>query len=252
MQFLSPRFFDPARQAPLDERVQREVAYQWWGFTVGLKSFDDAWLSQGLAEWSAFNLREATMTGAALDAAQRDMMERALMFEQSASILRAPSTLDDTSPQYQSIVFYKGAMVFKMLRETLGREKFDRLLRTAAEQYRGKSISIDDFEKLASQAAGENLRYFFARWVEGTGVPEFSVEYQIIRTRAGKFKARGTVKQNFENLRMPIELMLRSEGDTQNQTTTVLIGDKSEDFDIESNGAPLEVIVRSEERRVGK
>jgi aminopeptidase N len=242
MQFLSASFFESGR-APKEERVQREAAYQWWGFTVGLKSFDDAWLSQGLAEWSAFNLREATTTGAALDSAQRDMMERALMFEQSASILRAPSTLDDTSPQYQSIVFYKGAMVFKMLRETLGREKFDRLLRTVAEQYRGKSISIDDFEKLSSQVAGENLRYFFARWVEGTGVPEFSVEYQIIRTRGGKFKARGTVKQNFENLRMPVELMLRSEGDTQNQTTTVRIDDKSEDFDLESNGAPLEVVV---------
>jgi aminopeptidase N len=242
MQFLSSSFFESGR-VPKEERVQREAAYQWWGFTVGLKSFDDAWLSQGLAEWSAFNLREATSTGAALDAAQRDMMERALMFEQSASILRAPSTLDDTSPQYQSIVFYKGAMVFKMLRETLGREKFDGLLRRAAEQYRGQSISIDDFEKLANQAAGENLRYFFARWVEGTGVPEFSVEYQIIRTRAGKFKARGTVKQNFENLRMPVELMLRSEGDTQNATTTVRIDDKSEDFDLESNGAPLEVVV---------
>ena len=242
MQFLSSSFFEGGR-APKEERVQREAAYQWWGFTVGLKSFDDAWLSQGLAEWSAFALREATTTGAALDAAQRDMMERALMFEQSASILRAPSTLDDTSPQYQSIVFYKGAMVFKMLRETLGREKFDQLLREAADRYRGQSVSIDDFEKLANQIAGENLRYFFARWVEGTGVPEFSVEYQIIRTRAGRFKARGTVKQNFENLRMPVELMLRSEGDTQNATTTVRIDDKSEDFDIESNGAPLEVVV---------
>ncbi len=34
--------------------LQREAAYQWWGQTVGLKSFDDAWLSQGLAELSAF------------------------------------------------------------------------------------------------------------------------------------------------------------------------------------------------------
>jgi aminopeptidase N len=242
MQFLSSSFFEASRPAK-EERVQREAAYQWWGFTVGLKSFDDAWLSQGLAEWSAFALREAGASGAQLDAAQRDMMERALMFEQSASILRAPSTLDDTSPQYQSIVFYKGAMVFRMLRETMGAEKFDRLLRSLAEQYRGKSVSIDEFEKLANSAAGQNLRYFFARWVEGTGVPEFSVEYQIIRTRAGKFRARGTVKQNFEGLNMPVEVMLRAEGDTQNQIQTVVIQDTSEDFDFESAGAPVEVVV---------
>ena len=44
--------------------MQREVAYQWWGQTVGLKSFDDAWISQGLAEWSAFALRELGVTHA--------------------------------------------------------------------------------------------------------------------------------------------------------------------------------------------
>jgi tetratricopeptide (TPR) repeat protein len=85
------------------------------------------------------------------------------------------------------------------------------------------------------------MRYFFAQWVEGTGVPEFNVEYQIIRTRAGRFRARGTVRQNYDNLRLPVEVMLRSEGDSQ--TTTVRIEGKSEDFDFESNGQPLEVVV---------
>ncbi|HEX8649990.1 MAG TPA: M1 family aminopeptidase [Pyrinomonadaceae bacterium] len=240
MQFLSSRLFEPSR-ATTEERLQREVAYQWWGQTAALKSFDDAWLSQGLAEWSAFALREATLTGGALDAAQREMQERALSFEQTASIARAPSSLDDQSAAYQSIVFYKGAMVFRMLRESLGREKFNQLLRTFLEKYRGKNASIDDFERLTSEVAGENMRYFFAQWVEGTGVPEFSADYQIIRTRSGKFLARGTVKQNIETLRMPVELMLRSEG--EDRTTVVRLEGKSEDFDIESKGKPLEVIV---------
>ncbi|HEY0385395.1 MAG TPA: M1 family aminopeptidase [Pyrinomonadaceae bacterium] len=240
MEFLATKLFDPSRPAP-EDRLQREVAYQWWGQTVGLKSFDDAWISQGLAEWSGFALREQSLSGGPLDAAQREMQERALTFEQTASIARAPSALDDQSSAYQSIVFYKGAMVFRMLRESLGAEQFGRLLRTFYEQYKGKSASIDDFEKLTTQIAGQNMRYFFAQWVEGTGVPEFSVEYQIIRTRGGKFRARGTVKQNFDSLRMPLELMLRSEGG--NQTTTLRMEDKSEDFDFESSGQPLEVIV---------
>jgi aminopeptidase N len=238
--FLAAKMFDPSRPVP-EDRLQREVAYQWWGLSIGLKSFDDAWLSQGLAEWSAFALRETSLQGGALDAAQREEQERALTFEQTASIARAPSSLDDQSAAYQSIVFYKGAMVFRMLRETIGREKFGQLLKNYLQQYRGKDASVDDFEKLTSQVTGENMRYFFAQWVEGTGVPEFNVEYQIIRTRAGRFKARGTVRQNFENLRLPVELMLRSEGDSQ--TTTVRIENKSEDFDFESNGQPLEVIV---------
>lgn len=241
MIFLATKLFDPSRPVP-EERLQREVAYQWWGQTVGLKSFDDAWISQGLAEWSAFALREATLTGGALDAAERDEQERALTFEQTASISRAPSALDDQSAAYQSIVFYKGAMVFRMLREAIGREQFNKVLRTFLEKYRGQSASIDDFERVTAQVTGTNMRYFFAQWVEGTGVPEFKSEYQIIRTRAGKFRTRGTVTQNFENLKMPIELMLRSEGG-DNPTQTVRFEGKSEDFDFESSGQPIEVIV---------
>lgn len=241
MIFLATKLFDPSRPVP-EERLQREVAYQWWGQTVGLKSFDDAWISQGLAEWSAFALRESTLTGGALDAAERDEQERALTFEQTASIARAPSALDDQSAAYQSIVFYKGAMVFRMLREVIGRQQFNQLLRSFLDKYRGQSASIDDFERLTSQVVGTNMRYFFAQWVEGTGVPEFKSEYQIIRTRSGKFRTRGTVTQTFENLRMPVELMLRSEGG-DNPTQTVRFEGKSEDFDFESNGQPIEVIV---------
>jgi aminopeptidase N len=112
--------FDPSRPIP-EEKLEREIAYQWWGQTVGLKSFDDAWLSQGLAEWSAFAYRESTLSAGGLDAAQREQQERALTFEQTASIARAPSSLDDQSAAYQSIVFYKGSMVFRMLRKRSAR-----------------------------------------------------------------------------------------------------------------------------------
>jgi aminopeptidase N len=234
--FLAARFFDSLRPAQ-DDRLQREVAYQWWGQTVGLKSFDDAWVSQGLAEWSAFALRESTLQGAQLDAAQREEQERALTFEQTSSIVRAPGALDDQSAAYQSIVFYKGAMVFRMLRESMGREKFGHLLQKFLDQYRNKNASIDDFERLTSQAAGKNMRYFFAQWVEGTGVPEFSIDYQIIRTRAGKFRTRGTVRQSFENLHLPVDLTLHSEGDSQ--TKVLYLDGKSEDFDFESVGQPI-------------
>ncbi len=236
MIFLASKFFDSTHGATA-ERLQREVAYQWWGETVGLKSFDDAWISQGLAEWSAFALREATLNGAALDSAQREEQERALTFEQTSSIVRAPSALDDQSAAYQSIVYYKGAMVFRMLRETLGKQQFSQLMRKFLEQYRNKNASIDDFERLANQVAGRNLRYFFAQWIEGTGVPEFSVDYQIIRTRSGKFRTRGTVRQNFDNLKMPVDITLHSEGDSQ--TKTIYLDGRSEDFDFESQGQPI-------------
>jgi aminopeptidase N len=242
MLFIASRPFEEGRDVTF-ARLQREAAYQWWGLTVGLKSFDDAWLSQGLAEYSAFSLRESEADGPKLDGMRRELLEKSLTFEQQASLIRAPANLDDQSSAYQYIMYGKGAFVFKLLRETLGNAKFDQLLKSFLQQYRGKNASIDDFEKLSTQVAGQPMRYFFARWVEGTGVPEFTSDYLIIRTRGGKFITRGTVKQNYDNLRLPVEVMLRSEGEQNLQTVKLDMEEASADFSIESTGKPINVVI---------
>ncbi len=242
MLFISDRQFLQPREVT-QERLQREAAYQWWGQTVGLKAFDDAWLSQGLAEYSAFALREDGLTGARLEGLRRELLEKSLTFEQTASLLRTPANLDDQSVAYRYIMFGKGAFVFKLLRDTLGVAKFDQMLRTYSNEFRGKNVSIDDFEKFVSRIAGQSMRYFFARWVESTGVPEFTADYLILRTRAGKFVARGTVKQNYDNLRLPVEVQLRYEGEDGYKTEQLQMNESSADFNIESDGKPLEIII---------
>jgi len=99
---------------------------------------------------------------------------------------------------------------------------------------------------LTSQVAREHA-YFFAQWSKEL-CSEFTVDNQIIRTRAGKFRTRGTLKQNFEALHMPGRVMLRAEGD--NQTSSVRLDSKSEDFDL-INGAPIEVVVDPNNRSCG-
>ena len=242
MLFISSRQFEQARDITLD-RLQREAAFQWWGLSVGLKSFDDAWLSQGLAEYSAFSLRESTANTQRAEGLRRELLEKALTFEQTASLLRVPANLDDQSIAYQYIMYAKGAFVYKLLRDTLGAQKFEKLLRTYLQENRGKNVSIEEFEKLSSRIAGDNLRYFFARWVEGTGVPEFTSDYLIIRTRGGKFVARGTIKQNYDNLRLPVDIQLRSEGEGGLKTVTVNVDEATADFNIESDGKPLAVVI---------
>ena len=87
------------------------------------------------------------------------------------------------------------------------------------------------------------MRYFFARWVESTGVPEFTSDYLILRTRGGKFVTRGTVKQNYDNLRLPVDVQLRSEGDQGLTTVTLDMAESSADFNIESTGKPIAVVI---------
>ena len=240
--FLADRHFNEAKPI-IKERLQREAAYQWWGLTVGLKSFDDVWLSQSLAEYSAFSLRESELTGFQLDNLRRELLEKSLTFEQISSLAKAPSSLDDWSAAYQYIMYSKGAFVHKLLRDTIGGQKYTQLLRSFLQQYRDKNASINDFEKLASQVAGTDLRYFFARWVEGTGVPEFEVDYTILRTNDGKFITRGSVKQNYDNLRLPVELQIRTEGQSKAISEKLYIEDSSVNFNIESQSKPIGVVV---------
>ena len=244
--FLAHKILTTEKDLPVD-LLAREVASQWWGQTVGLKTFDDAWLSQGLSQYSSVLYRESQQSAAEFQATLAEILEMGLAFEQEASIARAPAQLNDQTPAYRSVVFYKGAYVYHMLRQTIGDDKFFNLLKNFYATYKNKNAGIDDFEALADKAAGSNLRGFFSLWVDSTGVPEFSAEYTIIRTKEGKFRVRGTVRQTLESFRGPVDIALESEGGKTNKTTIDLRG-TSADFDITSEGKPLDVVVDPDNR----
>lgn len=244
--FLSHNMLVSERGLPVEE-LAREVAYQWWGQAVGLKSFDDAWLSQGLAEYSSVLYRESQQSPAEFHGTLSEVLELALAFEQEASIARAPAQLNDQSPAYRSVIFYKGAYIYHMLRGLIGDEKFLNLIKTYYSTYKGQNTSIDEFEALADKVSGTNLRSFFGLWIDSTGVPEFKVDYAIIRTKEGKFKVRGTIRQNLDSFRGPVAVALEAEGGRESRTTIELRG-TSADFEIPSEGKPLDVTVDPENR----
>ena len=228
------------------EQLYREVAYQWWGQGVTLKSFDDSWVSQGLAEYSALLIEENQKSESAFREIAREAMERALAFESQTSIARAPVELDDQSEAYRSIVFYKGAFVYRMLRMLVGDEKFESVLKNYYEQYRGHQGSIDDFEKVTSKVVGKDMRYFFGQWVDSTGVPEFKADYQMIRTKEGAFKVRGSIHQDVESFSMPVDVELVYEGGSER--TKVDLQGKSAEFSIVAKGKPLDIVVDPDSR----
>ncbi|HET9529427.1 MAG TPA: M1 family aminopeptidase, partial [Blastocatellia bacterium] len=155
--FLAHRTWVTERMLPVDD-LAREVAFQWWGQAVGLKTFDDAWLSQGLAQYSAVLYRESRQSPAEFLGTISEILELALAFEQEASISRAPAQLNDQSPAYRSVIFYKGAYVYHMLRSTIGDDKFFNLVKNYYSTKKGQNASIDEFETLAEKTGGSNLR----------------------------------------------------------------------------------------------
>jgi tetratricopeptide (TPR) repeat protein len=234
--FVSPR----ALTSGIDEKLAREVAYQWWGQAVGLRSFDDIWLSQGLAEFSSLLYLQENSTATQFQQTLQAELEKALAFEQSSSIRQAPLQLDDQSPAYRSVVVYKGALVFNMLRQLMGGQAFDKMLRDYYTKFQGKNIKLDDFEAFVSQSAGRNLRFFFGQWLDSTGVPEFRADYRLLRTKDG-FRVPGTVKQDLDTFEMPIDILLRTEAGNERQT--LQMKGTSVDFDILTKSKPVEVVV---------
>ncbi|HEX5082866.1 MAG TPA: M1 family aminopeptidase [Blastocatellia bacterium] len=234
--FISPR----ALSSGIDEKLAREVAYQWWGQAVGLKSFDEAWLWHGLSEFSTLLYAQDNENATLYQQTVQAELEKALAFEQSASIRNAPKDLDDQTAPYRSVVFNKGALVFNMLRQLIGEEKFDKMLTDYYAKNEGRNATIDEFEALASKTAGRNLRFFFGQWVESTGVPEFRSDYQVLRNKDG-FRVPGTVKQDLDTFEMPIDIQLRTEAGPERQT--LMMKGPSADFNITTKSKPIEVIV---------
>ena len=74
-----------------------------------------------------------------------------------------------------AIGYQQCAMVFHALRQELGEEAFWRGVRQIPERYLGAVANWADLEQIFQDAAGRNLRWFFAQWVERAGAPDVVV-----------------------------------------------------------------------------
>jgi aminopeptidase N len=237
---LSKRIWDPKAS---DRTIARLVASQWWGSAVLPASQGDVWISDGLARYSEELYAEQNAGREAGLKAVDEFAVGALMGEDAAPVAQA-ARLAPYSSDYRSVVMNKGAMIFHMLRAQMGDSAFKALLHEFYSRYEGKAASIENFEALAQQRAnmsvkaGEpppNLRGFFAQWLNSTGVPDFTLEYVVYRTKQG-FRVVGKVKQPLDTFSMPVALRIDTEGNPEVKIVDV-VGTESE-FTVETFGRP--------------
>ncbi len=233
---VSARQWDPKVNYRL---LAQLAAGQWFGNEVTPASAGDVWVTDGLARYAEGLYVENAAGREALDRVLEDYAVGALMFEQAAPIAQAGQLAPFTT-EYRSVVQNKGAMVFHMLRSQMGDAPFRATLRAFYEKFEGRAARIEDFEKLAAERAAQkgpapNLTPFFTQWLNSTGVPEFKLDYAVVRTKKG-FLLRGNVKQDLETFRMPVEVRVATEGNPETQTIDV-VGTKS-GFTIETFGRP--------------
>jgi aminopeptidase N len=220
--------------------LAHEISHQWWRCLVSPASLNDMFLDEGLATYSAALYVQEANGETAFEDLMMEVEVGALTHEEVAPIAQS-GRLHEFTPEYQSIVFQKGAMIFHMLRWLVGDEAFFKTLQAMAQQYAGKSISTDEFQKLAETASKQELTYFFAQWVSSTGVPQFKRTWATYRTAKG-YQVMGKITQDLDLFRMPVEVRVVTEATRPVNVRVDMVGTTA-DFTVNTRSRPLRVLV---------
>ncbi len=225
--------------------LSNTIAHQWWGVSVSPASKADWWLSDGFARYSEARYVESAAGEAGLEEMVKDMSVGALAYDSVP--LSSADKLDYFSPEFQSLVTDKGAMILHMLRWVLGEKKYLTLMREFATKYAGKSASSDDFRKLSESVYGEKLLWFYSQWMDSTSAPEFKTKYTVYRLGSNKgFRIVGAVTQDLDLFRMPVNLRIDTDGRTEEKRIEVVGTDSP--FSVETFGRPRRISIDPENR----
>jgi aminopeptidase N len=216
------------------------IAHQWWGVTVSPASRDDWWLNDGFARYSEARYIESAAGSAALQEAVKDMSVGALAYDTAP--LSSAGKLEPFSPEFQSLVTDKGAMILHMLRWVMGDQKYDQAMREFAANFAGKSARLDDFRNIVEKDYGDKLTWFFSQWLDSTGAPEFKTKYTIYRLGDNKgFRSVGQIAQDLDLFRMPVELKIDTDGKTETKRIDVVGTDSA--FSVDTFGRPRRIVI---------
>jgi aminopeptidase N len=216
------------------------IAHQWWGVSVSPASKDDWWISDGFARYSEARYVESAAGEAGLEEMVKDMSVGALAYDSVP--LSSAAKLDYFSPEFQSLVTDKGAMILHMLRWVVGEPKFLKLMRDFASKYAGKSASTDDFREVSERVFGQKLTWFYSQWLDSTSAPEFKAKYTVYRLGTNKgFRIVGAITQDLDLFRMPVNLRIDTDGRTEEKRIEVVGTDSP--FSVETFGRPRRITI---------
>jgi len=214
------------------------IAHQWFGTMVSPATKNDWWVSDGGARYAEALYVDHVAGEGGFQEVTKDMSVGALAYVSVP--LADVSHLDTFSPEFQSLVTDKGGMIYAMLGWVIGEQAFDKTMRTFMEQYAGKPVTVDDLRKVAEQASGQQLTWFFTQWLDSTGAPQFKNKYTVYRTQKG-FRVVGEISQDMDLFRMPIELRIDTDGKTVDQR--IEVEGTNSAYSIDTFGKPRRITI---------
>lgn len=211
-------YLDPSERPQVRTGVQQmfyseilhghEIAHQWWGNGVTSADYQDDWLMEALANYSALWVLEHKKGARALDAVLEEYKNNLLKKEDDGRTIESagPITMghrlySSLSPASWSLVTYeKGSWILHMIRRRMGDERFSKMLSALYSRNMHQAITTEQFRATAREflppgSVDPKLDEFFEHWVHGTGIPSLKLSWTTTG-KAPRVKLTGTITQS--------------------------------------------------------
>ena len=201
-----------------------ETAHQWWGNVVTTASFEDDWIMEALANYSALLYLEKRKGARAVDTVLANYKTHLLAktdgantVESTGPIIWGPRLFTSQAPDAWRVITYeKGSWIMHMLRQRIGDERFLEMLGQFRQRYQFQAVTTAQFQRAVAEALppkspDPQLEEFFDQWVYGTGIPAFTLTYKVTGVPPA-VQVRGAVTQSgvdeeFSTL-VPVEIQI--------------------------------------------
>ena len=214
--------------------VSHELAHQWWGDLVTLRSWAHTWLNESFATYADYLYRrfEKGDDEGALDL--RDKLD-AYLREARTRYIRPIVSDRYNSPEdmFDAHTYPKGARVLHMLRALVGDEPFFKTLSHFLHRYAFDAVDTADFIRSVKTVTGQNLDWFFDQWLYKPGHPVFKVGSEwdpvskLVRLKVAQVQ---DLSRGVPVFRVPVSVKLVTPGKTD--IRRIWIERKEETFDL--------------------
>jgi aminopeptidase N len=140
-----------------------------------------------------------------------------------------------------AIGYGKGAMLFHMLQNLVGEERFYKSLRRLIQNNRFRNATWEDIRKSFEADYEKELGWFFSQWLDRKGIPSIDVKDPRSLMLKGIPSVSFRLLQEKEPYRISLPVDIIS---TKGTTKKVIESDKEKQyFDIDVNGTPRSLII---------
>lgn len=196
------------------------IAHQWWGGLISAANRNEQWITNGMCRYAELEYLQATASKATFVDALFNVSASALAYDTVP--MNDIGSHGDFSPQFQSMTYDKGAMIYRMLQWQIGDAAFQKFSRQILSKFAGKSVGTADVEIIAQSVSHQNLRPFFTQWLDSTGAPTLQAKWTLYRFGNDKgFRTIGEINQDLDLFQSPVDVRVKTDANTINRRIDV-------------------------------